>query len=67
MNSGVLTERALYYTILVEGVRTIREGLLIEECALPEVVRYVYDRPLVVDFETTDQRNCLNFCLYDRI
>ena len=26
----VLTERAHYYTILIEGVRTIREGVLIE-------------------------------------
>ena len=36
---GVLIERAHYYTILVEGVRTIREGALIEEGALTEVVR----------------------------
>ena len=40
MNGGVLIERTQYYTILVEGVRTIREGLLIEEGALTEVVRY---------------------------
>ena len=38
---GVLIERAHYYTILVEGVRTIREGLLIEGAALTEVVRYI--------------------------
>ena len=36
----VLVERAHYYIILVEGVRTIREGVLIEEGALTEVVRY---------------------------
>ena len=37
---GVLIERAHYYTILVEVVRTIREGVLIEEGALTEVVQY---------------------------
>ena len=31
---------AHYYNILLEGVRTIREGVLIEEGALTEVVRY---------------------------
>ena len=36
----MLIERAHYYSILVEGVRTIREGELIEEGALTEVVRY---------------------------
>ena len=41
VNGGVLIEREHYYTILVEGVRTIREGVLIEEGALTEVVRYV--------------------------
>ena len=40
VNGGVLIERAHYHTILVEGVRTIREGVLIEEGALTEVVRY---------------------------
>ena len=30
-----------YYTILLEGDRTIREGVLIEGGALTEVVRYV--------------------------
>ena len=40
-NGGVLIERAHYYTILVEGVRTIREGVLIDEGALTEVVRYL--------------------------
>ena len=35
----VLIERANYYTILVEGVGTIREGVLIEEGALTEIVR----------------------------
>ena len=39
VNGGVLVERAHYYTILVEGVRTIREGVLIEEGALTEVHR----------------------------
>ena len=37
---GVLIERAHYYTILVERVRTIREGALFEGGALTEVVRY---------------------------
>ena len=32
-------ERVHYYTILVEGVRSIWEGVLIEEGALTEVVR----------------------------
>ena len=41
VNGGVLIERTHYYTILVEGFRTIREGLLIEEGALTEVVRYI--------------------------
>ena len=41
-NVGVLIERVHYYNILVEGGCTIREGVLIEECALTEVVRYVY-------------------------
>ena len=41
VNGGVLIERACFYTILVECVRTIREGVLIEEGALTEVVRYV--------------------------
>ena len=36
VNSGILIERAHYHTILVEGVRTIREGVLIEEGALTE-------------------------------
>ena len=40
VNAGVLIERAYYYTIFVEGVRTIREGVLIEEGALTEVVWY---------------------------
>ena len=35
-----LIEKTYYYTILVEGLRTIREGVLIEEGALTEVVRY---------------------------
>ena len=30
VNMGVLIKRAYYYTILSEGVRTIREGILIE-------------------------------------
>ena len=34
VNGGVLIERAQYYTILVDGVRTIQEGVLIEEGAL---------------------------------
>ena len=37
VSRGVLIERAHYYTILVEGVRTIQEGVLIEEGALTEV------------------------------
>ena len=37
---GVLIERAHYYTILVVGLRTIREDVLIEEGALTEAVRY---------------------------
>ena len=41
INEGVLIERAHYLTILVEGVLTILEGVLIEEGALTEVVRYV--------------------------
>ena len=41
VNVGVLIERVHYYTILVEGVRTIREGVLIEEGALTEVVQYL--------------------------
>ena len=43
VNGGVLIERVHYYTILVAciaEVRTIREGVLIEEGALTEVVRY---------------------------
>ena len=39
VNGGVLIERAHYYTALVDGVRTIQEGVLIEEGALTEVVR----------------------------
>ena len=37
---GVLIERAHYYTIFVEGIRTIREGVLNKEGALTEEVRY---------------------------
>ena len=33
---------AYFCTILVEGVRTIREGVLIEEGALTKVVRYTF-------------------------
>ena len=36
LKKSKLIERAHYYTILVEGVRTIREGVLIEEGALTE-------------------------------
>ena len=36
---GALIERAHYYTILVEGIRTIREGVLFEGGVLTEVVR----------------------------
>ena len=39
-NGGVLIERAHYYPILVKEVCTIRLGVLIEEGALTEVVRY---------------------------
>ena len=39
VNGGVLIERVHYFTILVEGVRTIQEGVLIEKGALTEVVR----------------------------
>ena len=38
VNRGVLIERAYYYTILLEGVRSIRESVLIEGGALTEVV-----------------------------
>ena len=41
VNWGVLIERAYYYTSLVAWFRTIREGVLIEEGALTEVVRYI--------------------------
>ena len=41
VNRGVLIERAHHYTIIVEGVRTIREGVLFEEGTLTEVVRYI--------------------------
>ena len=41
VNRGVLIERAQYYTILEEGVGTIREGVLFEKGALTEVVQYV--------------------------
>ena len=40
-HSGVLIERVHYYTIVKE-VRTIREGVLIQEGALTEVVRPRY-------------------------
>ena len=44
VNVGVLIERAHYHTILAKGIRTFREGVLIEEGALTDVVRYVcYD------------------------
>ena len=39
VNRGVQIERAHYYTVILEGVRTIRQGVLIEEGALTEVVR----------------------------
>ena len=42
INRGVLIERAHHYNILVEWVRTIREGVLIEGGALTEVVRYIF-------------------------
>ena len=42
-NRGVLNERAHYYTILIEGVCTIREGVQNEEGALTEVVRYLWN------------------------
>ena len=41
VHRGVQMERAHYYTILVDGVRTIREGVLIEDRALTEVIRYL--------------------------
>ena len=41
VHRGVLIERAHFYTI-----RTIREGVLIEEGALTEVVGYVYSTRL---------------------
>ena len=41
VSRGVLIERAHYYTILIDGVRTIREGVLIKEGALNEVGRYM--------------------------
>ena len=43
VNEGVLIERAHYYTILAEGVRTNREGVLIVEGALTEVLRYIHE------------------------
>ena len=44
---GVVIERAHYYNVIVEGVRTIREGILIEEGALTDVVRYISNLLLI--------------------
>ena len=44
VNGGVLIEKEHYYTILVAGVHTIREGALIEGGALTEVVRYLSNK-----------------------
>ena len=41
VHGGVLIQRAHYYTIFVEMWHTIREGVLIEESALIERVRYL--------------------------
>ena len=42
--------------ILIQGVRTIREGALIDEGALTEVVRYIFSSFLLSErwFETLD-------------
>ena len=45
---GILIERAHYYTIFVEGVRTIREGALTEGGVLTEVVRYIKSNKLIL-------------------
>ena len=43
-------ERVHYCSILLEGVNTIRSGVLIEEGALTEVVRYLDFFPAITPF-----------------
>ena len=59
---GVLIERAHYYTILVEGVRNILEGALIEGGALTEVVWYVLNKLSTVNCSCTTKYFSKIFC-----